>query len=369
MTPRTNSSAAAVPRAEGGQCRVSSGDSRATEHAPSPRSFLLSFWGIIALLAIFVFVAVTATDPSRYVFGSPVPQIWPNTPGKKVDLFRNYSKFKKVTGLLLGSSRCALLLPEQADYLTGLRFFNGSVYDASTDHYLAMYRLFRKIQVAPPKLLVLGIDTVLLSSGAEISEDFAANYPLSSQLDDRLTLPWHFTKLYAHYLRLQTFFDLRTSIRNWMFPSRPLDTYFPDGHAEGRNPGDPGNEAFGQGMEPFLVKYRQFEAISDARVDRLRVLLQEASADRVDILLWLTPVHPALRAAINRLPTVPTTELRARQLVRDLASHYHARFIDLSKPESFGADPSTWLDAVHVSSTDAQRELNQLLGSVRIDDK
>ncbi|HTA31598.1 MAG TPA: hypothetical protein VK731_13985, partial [Candidatus Cybelea sp.] len=229
-----------------------------------------------------------------------------------------------------------------------------------------IYRLFRKIQSVPPRMLVLGIDTVLLGSGAGISEDLDANYPLSSQLDPHLTVPWHFAKLYAHYLRLQTFFDLRTSIQNWMSPMPPLDIYFPDGHLEARSPEDPLNEglqaALGNGMEPILVKYREFNAISGVRVERLRALLEEASADHVDILLWITPVHPALRAAIDRLPATPIAEQRARRIVQDMAPRFRARVVDLSSPESFGGDPTTWLDAVHVSPADARRELNQLLG-------
>ena len=85
--------------------------------------------------------AVTATDPHRYLFGSPVPQIWPSTRRTKIELFRAYSARQKVTGLILGSSRSTLLLPEQADRLTGLRFFNAAVQSASTDDYLAFYRL------------------------------------------------------------------------------------------------------------------------------------------------------------------------------------------------------------------------------------
>jgi hypothetical protein len=46
-----------------------------------------------------------------------------------------------------------------------------------------------------------------------------------------------------------------------------------------------------------------------------------------------------------------------------MASRYHARVVDLSLPESFGGDPSTWLDLVHVSRADAQRELDRVLVS------
>jgi hypothetical protein len=342
------------------------GASNPVEGGVSARTFLLSFAGTLALLVIALCAAVTATDPSRYFFGSPVPQIWPNTPRVKVELFRRYSMGGKVTGLLLGSSRCALLRPEQADRITGLRFFNASVYDASTDHYLAIYRLFRKIQAAPPKMLIVGLDTSLLSSGAKISEDLPANYALISQLDGGITLPWHFAKLYARYLRAQTFIDLWTSVKNWRSPKPPLEVFSPDGHIEGRNAPDPAKhhpqDALNN-MEPILANYRAFTAVSQARVERLRALLREASADNARILLWLTPVHPALRAAIAEIPGVPVKDRQARQMILDMAAEFHARIVDLSAPDSFGGQPSTWLDAVHVSAIDAQREMNRLLAS------
>jgi hypothetical protein len=337
----------------------------------SPRRFLYTFAGVFATFAILVFAVVTATDPARYFFGSPVPQIWPDTPHVKVDLFRTYGAREKVTGLLMGSSRCAGLLPEQADRLTGLRFFNASVYDASTDHYLAMYRLFRKVQSAAPKMLVLGIDTVLLSSAAGVSEDLTANYPLSSQLDGTLTRPWHFARLYANYLRAQTFFDLKTSISNWIHPKPPLYGFSPDGY-DGEQLGQalPQHvdfEALVQGGDSFAERYFEFKAISELRVERLRLLLDEASADGVHVLLWITPVHPALRAAIDHLPAVTATEWHAREIIGEMASRYHARLVDLSLPESFGGDPSTWRDLVHVSTADARRELDRVL--IKTDDR
>lgn len=303
---------------------------------------------------------VTATDPNRYFFGGPVPQIWPNTTREKIQLFRAYSARGAVTGLLFGSSRSALIRSDLADSLTGLRFFNASCYDSSIENYLALYRLFRKTQPEPPKTLILGLEPELLSSTGEMPRDLVASYPLMSQIDSSLTLPWHYARVYALYFRTQTFIDLATSLKNWRSPKPPLDKYFADGHIESADP-TLERHLVKERLQDDLVEYRDFHEISGAHVEHLRSLLREASADHVRILLWITPIHPLLRAAIDRLPEVPEELQRSRKLIMDMGSEFHTQTADLSAPESYGGDPSGWLDGVHPSAADSQLELNHLL--------
>src|SRR5215469_2590179 len=251
--------------------------------------FLLSFAGTLVFLLVVLCGVVTATDPNRYFFGSPVPQIWPNPTRTKVELFREYTARQPVTGFLFGSSRSALLRPDQADRITGLRFFNATVYNSSTEHYLALYRLFRKIQPTPPKMLVVGMEPLLLSSGYSLPKDLSASYPLMSQLDAGLTIPWHYAKVYALYFRTETLIDLYTSLKNWRSPQVPLDKYFADGHIESADPAN-ARHLLKEHFDAQLGLYRPFRGISDGHVESLRSFLREASADHTRILLWMTPM-------------------------------------------------------------------------------
>lgn len=333
-----------------------------TTSGTSAARFLSTFALTLAALAILLCSLVTVTDPHRYFFGGPFRQIWPNSRRDKITLFRKYSSQGKVTGLIMGSSRCAMQLPEQADSDTGLRFFNASVYNVVPDDYLALYRLFREIQGAPPKMLIVGIDSVILGSGAEISEELAANYALMSRLDRNVTVPGHFARLYGYYFRLQTFTDLGVSLRTlqWTRALRPM--FAEDGHSLAA--GNPRRElayGLGPGLKTFVAEYREFEGVSPRRADRLRTLTREAAADGVRVVLWLTPLHPGLRAAIDRLPNIPRAEREARETVSSIGAQYGARVVDLSDPASFGGEPSTWLDPIHVSATDARKEMDRLL--------
>ena len=323
----------------------SRGSASDNPNSTRPASRFLGAYAVtLGLLAVILCALVTATDPHRYFFGSPFPEIWPNTRRDKVDLFRKYSSHGKVTGFIMGSSRTTLQLPEQADRDTGLRFFNASVYDAATDDYLGLYRLFREIQGAPPKMLIVGIDTVILRSGAEISEELTANYALISRLDANVTVPGHFAGLYAFYFRLQTLTDLGTSFRNLRSHPPPRYVFAGDGHLLGTrfSPYEL-DYNLGPGLKAFVAEYREFLGVSPQRVDRLRTLTREAAADGVQVVLWLTPLHPGLRAAIDRLPDVPTVEREARAIVSGIGARYGARVVDLSDPESFAGNPSMWL--------------------------
>ncbi|MEP6716897.1 MAG: hypothetical protein ABJC09_15100 [Terriglobia bacterium] len=336
----------------------------------SPGRFLLVLASTACLLAAILLACVTFTDPSRYLFGSPVPQIRPNVTRKKIDLFQQYSAQRKVTGLMMGSSRSALLLPAEIDRATGLRFFNAAVDDPTTDQFLALYRLFRRIQGAPPKMLVIGYETPLLSQNSPVYPDMAASYELNAELDPHLIRLWHYVKLYARSLRTQTILDLHTSVTNWMSPHPPVSVYFPDGHAEGRNRfGEATNvnrrARLGEGLETLLDRYREFSGMSQERLARLRSLFEEASADGVRILIWFTPLHPALRAAIDRLPGVPEKERQSREAVQALAREFGGKVLDLSDPDSFDGDPTRWLDAVHVNPVDSRREMARIMAAVQ----
>ncbi|HYA18254.1 MAG TPA: hypothetical protein VEF06_12345 [Bryobacteraceae bacterium] len=329
--------------------------------------FLSAFAISLILLVLVLFAAVTATDPSRYFFGSPVPQIWPNNLRVKVEFFRKFAADGKVTGLLLGSSRCGILEPEQADRMTGLRFFNACVYDASTDSMLALYRFFRR-PAGPPEMIVVGIDTFLLRAGAEPSQDLKGNYELSRQLEPGLLPLWHYARLYPHYLRFQTFTDLGTSLRNWASPKPPIDRFRPDGSlmASVESPARGPAGISPPEIEKLMVQYRaEFQSLSPGRLDRLRSLLSEASADGARIVLWITPVHPALRAAIDRVPSLASAEREARRAIAQLAVLYRARLFDLSGPDSYGGDPAGWVDPVHPGLPDARKELGLLLGQAQ----
>jgi len=323
----------------------------------------------LVLLGAGLCALVTATDPHRVFFGSPIPQIFPNARRTKIDLFRAYSK-QKVSGLILGTSTSAGLRPELADRLTGLRFFNASVNSGTTDDYLAFYRLFSHLQSVPPRAVVIGVDTVFLSSNIELSRDLSKQYDLSRELGTSTSLPMHYARLYWSYFNFKTFTDFRTSLSNWRSPEEPFYQYYPNGKLRPvKSDREILNGTYDRrghildAMNSRLPLYRDFGSVSTARVGRLESLLQDASRDRAQVVLWFTPMHPELRAAVDQLQASPVID-QARKAVTALGIRYGARVVDLSRPESFGGGPSTWYDAVHVSPADADRELEHVISQI-----
>jgi hypothetical protein len=338
------------------------------------RRFLVVYGATLFSFALLTCVLVTLSDPNRYFFGGPVPQILVNTRRDKVDLFKAYSKKAKVSGLIFGSSRAGLFRPELVDQRSGLRFFNASVDTGTIDDYLAIYRLFSDLQSMPPREILIGVDTLYLSSQIPLEFGLSANYDLARHLDQNTNLLFHYAELYQHYFRLQTFVDFKESWDSWKRRGELHSRYEydPDGRwrlatedreiAKGTyNRG----AALRTSTEVFLSQYRDFTSVSQLRMERLESLLREASRDGAHIVMWFTPMHPALRDRVEQLTGVTPIEHSAKEAVIQLGRRYGAPVVDLSQPESFGADPSTWYDSVHLSQADADRELERLLPYVK----
>jgi len=251
-------------------------------------------------------------------------------------------------------------MPGQADRLTGLRFFNAAVFGATPEDYLAIYRLFNKIQGAPPKFMIVGIDTVSLRAGVPVAEDLSANYALMSQLEPTMPRPWLYAGLFAHYFRIQTFIDFQGSLTAWKSPKPPKDVFLSDGQMveTAAHLGQPLNPA---GIQIAMKEYYEFHSISRDRMNNLELLLQESAKNGTRVLIWFPPVHPNLAAVITTVPGLSRLETTARQQVAALAQTYQVPCIDLTELAAFNGDSNDWLDYVHVGPTDAQRELNTLL--------
>ncbi len=335
-----------------------------------PRFFGLTFLLSLAALTALQCLLLTVVNPRRY-FGSSdaFPQVFTNSRRVKTEAFLRFQQEAPVTGLILGSSRSMLLAPAEFDRRTGLRFFNGGVFAGTAEDFLSVYR-FARAQGQHPQVVVLGLDPAAIFEGSP-SEELAANFALASALEPPAAGPlswwWHQLKLYKKMLRLQSLVEIATSLHLWRNPPEERNHFYADGQLHeqttekaiqtGRYDFRRENERSRQRM---LESLRNSKGLSARRTRMVEQLIQEAQADHARVIVWMPPLHPALRQSLTALPEARTADEHARAFTLSLAQRYPVQVIDLTDPGAFGGNPDRWYDAIHPSPQDADKIARQL---------
>lgn len=335
-----------------------------------PRSFGLVFLASLAALIAIQCLILTVVNPRRY-FGSisVFPQVFTNSRRVKVETFLRFQREAPVTGLILGSSRSMLLAPAEFDRRTGLRFYNGGVFAGTAEDFLSVYRFVRS-QGQHPQVVVLGLDPAAILQGTP-SEELAANFALASTLDPRprgrFAWCWHQAKLYKRMLRMQSLVEIADSIRLWRNPPEERNHFFANGQLREQTTEkaiQAGHYDFrlenDRSRQRMLESLRNSKGLSARRTQMVERLIEEAQGDRARVIIWMPPVHPALRQSLAALPEARTADALARDFTLNLAQRYPVQVIDLTDPDAFGGDPDRWYDAIHTSPQDADKIARQL---------
>ena len=313
---------------------------------------------LVVLLAVFaaslagVAALNVAVDPSDS-FGTDLfePLVW-TARSRKVELLAEQQE--PVTGLILGSSRAMKVEPAHAELLWGGRWFNGSVNSAMTEDLLAMYRYATDDLGHPVDRLVLGLDGEAFHDSKGVDERLASTPQLARQVPGLRDLGWA-TDLAASAISYQqTMLSLR-SIRYRLtdYPA-PSTTFGDQGLltyvvwerelAAGTFDFD---AALKRARRLYRKRYEGFEGLSPERTAHLTTLLDLCAERGVDVRVYLTPLHPELRAHLARRTTFTP---RMREVSAWLEQELAARgvpFLDGTDPTSFGGDPDGFFDGAH----------------------
>lgn len=329
----------------------------------------------VAWLALFVgvyWLVYTIVDPHRNFFGGPFPQVIAKTRAEKLKMFDAYNASKPVTGVLLGSSRSAVLEPAILDRITGERYFNASVFGGHAEDYLAFYRLFR---AKSPQLkhVLVGIDPLALDPLDVVAPDFESNFELVSSLNPsrrgRVFRIIHVLGLYKATLRTIGVRDLLKSIQRYSAPVEEAAEIMPDGvihYAEREakiRDGTYDHVAAVRIITQYAVnEYRRFDRLSPTRMRQLETLIREAQGDGKIIRLWIAPLHPEVIDAFKSNPAQLENYGRGIAYILDLSKQMGVPVDDLTDISAFGGDPSRWYDAIHYHPADGRKILSHLAG-------
>jgi len=334
------------------------------------RSFGGTFLFTLFSVVFCYFAIVTVVNPRRVFWGRAFPEVMPNSRALKLDLLEKYNRVGAVDLVVLGSSRSMKLSPDVLETLTGERTFNAGVFSAAPNDYLSLYRVMKQRGIVP-KTLVIGLDPEALDPATLPAPDFDSNLELTSALNG--TVPnlrekiWHWVLLYKKCLTPSYIQDIATSIWIRLKPRPPLFEFQPDGHEEDRvldtqiqSGVYPRADKLKRCEDSLEAKFDNFREVSPDLEQDLKLLLSEAAADKVQVVLWITPVHPEALDKIMSEPQARANFQNAEAHLIQLGAKFNLPVRDLIDSQTFGGDPNSWYDCVHYDERDADRIAREL---------
>jgi len=335
------------------------------------RRFISVLGGLILLYLLFAIVV----DPRRD-FGTGIfPVVSLDSRGDKMRLFDQYNQRKAVEGIVVGSSRSMMLGCDELDAKTRWRWFNFSVDSARAEDYLAIYR-WAKSKDSRITALVVGLDVEALHDRIDFDGRLKANPGLMGALGGGK--PSAYRKTTDFLAMMKTVFSryyLHDEFRSLLVALRPRPAFSAFGE-DGvlRYVQWDGERAAGrfdlqknikESREEYVRRLDHMQGLSAKRKNQIESLVKEAQRDKVQVVLWITPVHPEVAKFLARETAYVTRLEETRSFVEQLRTEFTIPVFDLSNSAAFDGTDSGWYDGGHIDQENAERVINRLVTALR----
>ncbi len=267
----------------------------------------------------------------------------------------------KPQALILGSSRVMKIAPATVERLTGLRTFNAGNLTAYTeDHYVTL-RYAVEQAGAQPRLLLLGLELESLHDHEPMNEFLLEVNPISAFLQKGETRYGYWKRVVNLLSWNESKLSLR-SLRHWTVGSQSAEPALridPDGRLvyvqleKDLARGTLNLETLVQQSSVAAIRrYETYRTLSADRLDYLHQTLRYARERNMRAVVFLTPIHHAVRADLKSFAAKDAEFVAA---IRDAAARWGAEFHDLRNVESFGGRPDGFYDGTHIDDGNADR--------------
>jgi hypothetical protein len=314
------------------------------------RHFIVRF--LLAATVGFIFIAILnyLVNPEGLYATHCFPQLlWGSRPQKAALL---ESARPAPQALILGSSRIMNLAAE-LQRLTGLASFNAGVDGAKPEDFYILLRYAVEKAHLKPQLLVIGCDV-------EVFHNYEAMHPylerpseLASFLRRKESRYWR----WSVFTRLLSFEETELSLISLYKVLRGEKRTFSHVDEDGRTHYDEWEQMraspqfdlwreIAATVDHYGLRYDEYTGMSPERLEYFDATLQYARQRGMDVVVFLTPVHPSVEAGLSS----HGYEARKREVTAALeriCAKWDVPFYDFSSPASFGGDTSRFYDGVH----------------------
>jgi hypothetical protein len=333
-----------------------------------------AFLGWSALMISLLLIAVTVVNPRSEFFGTRFPALALNTRRYKADLFDSIVRTTPPTGIIIGSSRSMNLPSGLFTSLTGERFFNFGVFNATIEDDLAVerYALHNDPNIRD---LVVGVDPQSFDGHIAQLPELTHNARLQGALNGTLGNPVSNALLtlrpYLDALTVSYLADVAKSALNASHPPESAYSFdsvgvlqYPKADRARKDGSYDWPQHFRDCSATAEGEYATYDSLATYKRAMLESLIAEATAKGVRVILWVPPLNPALDTAVHAKPVESANYDRVISYMRSLARPPMVSFVDDIDPTKFPSD-SGWYDCMHYDSVNARSIATSLASAVR----
>lgn len=311
------------------------------------RRFLALLLGLLAFLGLLNFLV----NPEGIYSTHLLPPVTLNTRPGKAKLLAEMDP--KPEALILGSSRSMKIDPADVERRTGLRAFNASVNAAFAEDYYVMLRYAVETAGMQPKLVIIGADVENFHDHSPPNDYLLHANSLGRFLNaNQADSAWHrFTTLFTVLETKLSILSIQEAITG---EARGEGTFEANGYLKNdfwkalKEQGKLDVKSrFEQRAAQYQTRYASYVAPSKERLDYFTKLLAYCRERHIPVIVFLTPMHPDLKARL-RVYGYDQRRDEAAAALQKICAQEGVRFYDLSLPESFGGDLNSFYDGIHM---------------------
>jgi lysophospholipase L1-like esterase len=312
--------------------------------------------GFLLLIGLLILI-----NPHGEFGGERFPQPSPDYHAIKLRILNEYAATRHADGVILGSSRSGKLDPEDLKRRYGFDFFSMTVLGADAEDYLATWRLFVRRE-GPPKIVFLGLDNHAFGAN-DIGGQFVNNLTYVSAFNGteptRLKRIRHTLRLVKKAVNPEYLYDAGLAVWGAISPPNVRFVFRDDGYLEYREWDRlvaAGEFDRRRSIDECSARFRRrLLPVDPGRLKAVEGMLREAKASHTRVIVWLTPFHPTLYAAMENDPRERRLLTAFRAIGERLATEYGVEVVDFSRIESYQGDPDDWYDCLHFGRENARR--------------
>jgi len=328
----------------------------------------VSAWAVTLVLVSALNFLVDPFD----LYGTGIFEPWQfNRYERKLALFENYQPGPEI--LIMGSSRVEAIDPETVSAITGKRCFNWAQPSASAETILAVIKLAVLENNAPLDTVIVAVDPLVFHPSGWIHPQarMVPAYTHYFSIDPTwINLRERLSRLLTYEQTRSAFLVLRRTLGLDHTPAR-LE-YRTDGFALYHqreamfNSGDYDLEKILDDRVPVYAEnvlgISAFSSLSPERKTCWEEFLDICKQNNIRVYAFIPPMHPRLLDDIREKGLEYLYEETA-EYVGSTVSEAGGVFRNYMDIESFGGDPSSFWDEVHMKIPNGEALLIDLLGT------
>jgi hypothetical protein len=321
----------------------------------------------LSFLAMLIFLGILVNPRGKFDVSIFEP-VLPNTRREKINLLK--ASPGPIDALMLGSSRMLFFDREEAEKLSGLRFFNLGVFTAQTEDCYALLTYAVSRLGVRPRLVLWGIEECNFSDRPFDDGLFDLNTRLYRQLNPESIHPFFLLNQVSTIIDIGYMQESLKSVAFTLKKNKEKELSFdPFGFGRAtvsdrkmREGTYSLSEAIDRSYRNYLVSYGRQARLSPVRKKYFEQTLRFCKNNGIRLIIFSTPFQSRMRDALNGDGSLDALHGELLAYMGQMGQKYPFTYCDFSRTEYFGGSEKDFYDGDHATARNLGRIARIIFG-------